>query len=85
MNIFNFSLEKGISSPDELEIARVTPICKTGDENDFGNYRPISIFAVSLKWLKELCVKDFVISYRKTTYYILNNLAFKRLIQQKMV
>ena len=42
LNIFNLSLEKGIF-PDELKIARVTLIYMTGDENDFGNYRPISV------------------------------------------
>ena len=84
LNIFNLSLEKGIF-PDELKIARVTPICKTSDENDFGNYRPISVLLVFLKCSKELCIRDFIITYRKTTCYIRNNLAFKRVIQQNML
>ena len=40
---------------------------------------------VSLKCSKELCIRDFIITYRKTTYYIRNNLAFKRVIQQNMI
>ena len=37
---------------------------------------------VSLKCLKELCIRDAMITYCKTTYYIPNNLAFKRVIAQ---
>ena len=28
---------------DDLKTTRVTPIFRAGDEEDFGNYRPISI------------------------------------------
>ena len=41
LHIFRLSLEEGIL-PDDLRIAKVTPIFKGDDENDFGNYRPIS-------------------------------------------
>ena len=53
LSIFNSSLKRGIF-PDELKIARLTPICKTGDENNFGNYRPISVlpcFSKILEWI----------------------------------
>ena len=56
LNIFNLSLEKGIF-PDELKIARVTPIYKTGDENDFGNYRPISVLPCFSKMLERIMYK----------------------------
>ena len=56
LNIFILSLEKGIF-PDELQIARVTPIYKTGDENDFGTYRPISVLPCSSKMLKRIMYK----------------------------
>ena len=32
---------------------------------------------VSLKCLKGLCIRDFIITYCKNTYYIQNNLALK--------
>ena len=37
LSIFNASLQTGIF-PDKLQIARVTPIYKTGDKNDIGNF-----------------------------------------------
>ena len=43
--------------PDELKIAIVTPIYKTGDENDFGNYRPISVSPCFSKILKRIMYK----------------------------
>ena len=41
LHIFRLSLEEK-TFPDDLKTAKVTPIFKVGDENDFGNYRPIS-------------------------------------------
>ena len=56
LNIFNLSLEKRIF-PDELKTARVTPVYKTGDENDFGNYRPISFLPCFSKMLERIMYK----------------------------
>ena len=49
MYIFNLSLAKGIL-PDDLKIARVTPVFKAGNENEVGDYRPISI----LSWFSKI-------------------------------
>ena len=49
-------MEKGIF-PDELKIARVTPIYRTGDENDFGNYRTNSVLPCFSKLLKRIMYK----------------------------
>ena len=56
LNIFNLSLEKGIF-PDELKTARVTPVYKTDDENDFGNYRSISVLPCFSKMLERIMYK----------------------------
>lgn len=40
--IFNLSMEKGIF-PNDLKIARVTPIFKADSEEILANYRPISV------------------------------------------
>ena len=38
--LFQLSLEKGVF-PDDLKLAKVTPIYKAGDSSDKSNYRPI--------------------------------------------
>ena len=42
--LYNICLDSGFY-PDALKIARVTPIFKSGDRADPGNYRPISILS----------------------------------------
>ena len=42
LHIFRLSSEEG-SLPDDLKTARVTPIFKIGDENDFGNYQLVFV------------------------------------------
>ena len=39
--LFNSSIVKGIF-PDDLKIAKVTPICKANNSSNISNYRPIS-------------------------------------------
>ena len=46
--LVNLSLETA-TFPDALKIARVVPIHKKGDKNDYGNYRPICILPVFSK------------------------------------
>ena len=47
-HIFSLSLKTGIF-PDALKIAKVTPIFKTGDNSEVGNYRPISVSYTHLR------------------------------------
>ena len=51
--LFQPSLEKGVF-PDDLKIAKVTPIYKTGDNSDVSNYRPISVLPCFSKVLEHL-------------------------------
>ena len=51
MFIFNLSLQKG-SFPDELKVAKVTPVFKADDVNELGNYRPISVLPCFSKILE---------------------------------
>ena len=50
--IMNKSIEEGIY-PNELKLAWVVPIFKTGNPSSISNYRPISVFPP--KYLKDLC------------------------------
>ena len=51
--LFRLSLEKGVF-PDDLKIAKVTPIYKTGYNSDISNYRPISFLPCFSKILERL-------------------------------
>ena len=51
----NSSFECGIF-PNELKLANVIPIFKSGDKQDISNYRPISILFSFLKYLRKLCI-----------------------------
>ena len=51
--LFQPSHEKGVF-PDDLEIAKVTPIYKAGDNSDISNYRPISVLPCFSKILERL-------------------------------
>ena len=44
-NIFNLAIKTGIY-PDELKIAKVIPIFKSGDTTECTNYRPISVLSI---------------------------------------
>jgi len=51
--LINKSFEYGIV-PDQLKIARVCPMFKSGDQTDFTNYRPISVLPAFSKIFEEL-------------------------------
>ena len=71
---------KGIF-PDELKIARVTPIYKTVDENDSRNYISISVLPCYSKILERVMYKRLC----KTRYYIRNNLAFSHSTEHAII
>ena len=54
--VFRLLLEEVIFL-DDLKIAKVTPIFKAGDENDFGNYRPIFVLSCFSKILTKIMYK----------------------------
>ena len=67
--------------PEEMKIARVTPIFKGGEVSDLGNYRSISVDVAFLKFSKKLCIIVFTNICLIITYFIRNNLDFKKIIQ----
>jgi hypothetical protein len=61
-HIVNLSIESGIV-PDQMKIARVVPIYKSGPNNLFSNYRPISVLPIFSKLLERtVCnrIMDFI-------------------------
>ena len=59
--IFNLSFKNGIC-PDELKIARVIPIYKSGDKTIVSNYRPVSVLPIFSKIIERL-MYDRLISF----------------------
>ena len=55
-HIFNLTFQTG-TIPDNLKKALVTPIYKTNDQNEFKNYRPISVLTCFSKILEKLVCK----------------------------
>ena len=58
----NCSLNTGIV-PDNMKIAKITPVFKSDDKHDLNNYRPISILPYLSKILEKVVYKrtvDFV-------------------------
>ena len=53
LHIFNQSLQSGIF-PDNLKIARVTPLFKKGSNSELVNYRPISVLPCFSKILEKI-------------------------------
>ena len=52
-HVFNSSFKDGIF-PDELKIAKVSPVFKAGDSSTLGNYKPISVLPIFSKILERL-------------------------------
>ena len=60
-HIINVSIVSGIV-PDELKIARVIPLFKSGDRSLFTNYRPVSVLPAFSK-IFERAIYDRLLSY----------------------
>ena len=58
-HIFNLTFFPG-TIPDDLKIALVTPIFKANENNEFKNYRPISVLTCFSKLLEKLMYKRLI-------------------------
>ena len=67
--IINSSFQSGIA-PNEMKIAKVTPIFKSGDTEVFSDYRPLSMLPVVSKVLEKLFYKRLI------EYINMNNISF---------
>ena len=57
-HIINLSITRGIV-PDQMKIALVVPLFKTGDRSLFTNYRPVSILPSFPKFLEKVLYNRF--------------------------
>ena len=78
------SFEKSIF-PDNLKIAKVTPVFKAGDNTELSDYRPISALLFVFEIL-ELVIYDFISinTYLIQGFSIKNSLVFRKDIQPAM-
>ena len=51
--IINLSLSSGIV-PKQLKIARIIPLFKSGDQDLYANYRPVSVLLIFSKFLEKV-------------------------------
>ncbi len=58
-HVFNLSVSSGVV-PDQLKIAKISPIHKSGDTSDADNYRPISLLCTFSKILEKLIANRLV-------------------------
>ena len=52
-NVINLSIKSGVA-PDKLKIARVVPMYKSGEDNIFSTYRPVSVLTAFSKVLEKI-------------------------------
>mgnify|MGYP001790808951 CR=1 FL=1 len=57
VHLFNLSLKTGYI-PDSYKQAKVIPIYKSQEKNDFTNYRPISLLSTFSKLLEKIVAKQ---------------------------
>ncbi|MBY0580085.1 MAG: hypothetical protein K2P53_00155, partial [Rickettsiales bacterium] len=70
-HIFNLSIKSG-TVPEQLKIARVSPIFKSGDDTNTSNYRPISVLPCFSKLLERIMYN------RLNSYLTVNNMLFNK-------
>ena len=81
--LINLLLNQG-KFPAILKIATVIPIHKRGDKSECDNYRPISLISKISKLIERQCMKDFILSWRRSKYYLKGSLDLGTTDQQQM-
>ena len=63
-HLLNLSITQGVF-PNELKIAKVIPIFKSGDSAQIGNYRPVSVLPFFQKYLNVVYICQIILFYKK--------------------
>ena len=74
--IFHSSFNEGIF-PEELKVAKVSPLFKVGNIEEIVNYQPISVLSIFYKVLEKIMYNRTDQYFKKTICFFQNNLAFK--------
>ena len=75
--IINLSLNSGLV-PQEMKIARVIPLFKSGDKSLFINYRPISVLPVFSKFLERIVYNRLINFLNKYDILSRNQYGFRK-------
>ena len=74
---FNSCIEKGYY-PDQLKIAKVIPLDKSGSKTEVGNYRPISILSPINKIFETLLHKRLIAYWEKFNLFSNHQFGFRK-------
>ena len=80
--LFNLSIEKGIF-PDDLKIAKVTPVYKADDKSDLSNYRPISVLSCFSKILERIMYNRLYQYLTENKILYPNSLSLSNLVSRR--
>ena len=75
--IINLSLNSGVV-PQEMKIARVIPLFKSGDKSLFTNYRPVSVLQVFSKFLETIVYNSLINFLNKYDILSRNQYGFRK-------
>ncbi|XP_073235694.1 uncharacterized protein [Porites lutea] len=75
--IINLSLNSGVV-PQEMKIARVIPLFKSGDKSLFTNYRPVSVLPVFSKFLERIVYNRLINFLNKYDILSHNQYGFRK-------
>ena len=77
VHIMNLSISSGIV-PDQLKIARVLPIFKSGETHVFSNYRPISVLPIFSKVFEKVVYKRLFNYFNKFDILFQDQYGFRK-------
>ena len=82
--IFNLSLQQGVF-PENLKIAKVSPVYKKDEESLLTNYRPISVLPCFSKLLERIMYNRLFKYLSENSILYKNNLVFSHLTALSML
>jgi hypothetical protein len=82
--LINMSIASGIV-PSALKMAKVIPIHKAGDKDDYGNYRPISILPTFSKIYEKVIHKRLYSYFLKNSILLIVNMDLGQNTPQQML